>query len=91
MTYGFLFLNVSLLLFKPELSGSRFGVQACPGATGCGYEIVFTFYEHCFPSPHFDMPGLGQGFKGYNRWTLPVLYELSGFFQPGTLTLNHST
>jgi len=49
-----------------QVSGKRvqrFRVQACPGATGCGYEIVFTFYEPGFTSPHFDMPGLGQGFS----------------------------
>ena len=58
----------------------RFPVQARPGlrlvayasesATGCGYEIVFTFYGLGFPSPHLDKLGLGQGFKGYNRWLL---------------------
>jgi hypothetical protein len=37
--------------------------QACPGATGCGYEIVITFYEPGFTSPLFDMPGLGRGFS----------------------------
>jgi hypothetical protein len=36
----------------------------------CGYEIVFTFYGLGFQSPHLAMPGLGQGFKGYNRLTL---------------------
>jgi hypothetical protein len=45
----------------------------CPGATGRGYEIVFTLYEPSFTSPHFDMPGLGQGFKGYNRWILHTI------------------
>ena len=53
-----------------SLSGSRFGVQAHPGATGCGYEIVFTFYGLGFSSTHLDIPGLGQGFKGYDRWIL---------------------
>jgi hypothetical protein len=43
---------------------SRFWVQARPGATGCGYKIIFTFYELGFPSGHFDRAGLGQGFKG---------------------------
>ena len=41
-------------------------VQARPGATACGHEIVFAFYGLGFPSPHIDMPGLGQGFKSYN-------------------------
>jgi len=47
------------------MKNSRFRVQARPGATGCVYEIAFTFYGIGFPSPHLDMPGLGQGFKGY--------------------------
>ena len=65
---------------EPKLIGSRFRVQARPGlrlvayasesATGCGYEIIFTFYELGLPTAHLDGPGLGQGFKGYNRWTL---------------------
>jgi len=53
-----------------SVQGSGFRVQACPSAKKCGYEIVFTFYGLSFPSPHLDMPGLGQGFKGYNQWTL---------------------
>jgi hypothetical protein len=55
------------------LIGSKFRVQARPGATGCVYETAFTFYGLGFPSPHLDMPGLGQGFKGYNRWELFIL------------------
>jgi uncharacterized membrane protein YjgN (DUF898 family) len=27
-----------------KVGGSRFRVQACPGAIGCGYEIIFIFY-----------------------------------------------
>ena len=34
-------------------------------ATGCGYAIIFILYRLGFLSPHLDMPGLGQGFKGY--------------------------
>jgi hypothetical protein len=62
--------------FRLFTNPSRFKVQASPGlrlvayasesATGCGYEIVCIFYGRCFPSPHLAMPGLGQGFKGYN-------------------------
>jgi hypothetical protein len=37
---------------------------------GYGYENIFTFYGPGFPSPHLDMPGLGQGFRGCNRWIL---------------------
>jgi hypothetical protein len=44
---------------------SGFWVQACLGATLCNYEIVVTFYGLGYPSPHVDMSGLGQGFKGY--------------------------
>jgi hypothetical protein len=29
----------------PKLIGSRFRVPACPGATGCGYAIVFSVYD----------------------------------------------
>jgi len=45
--------------------GSKFRVHACPGATRCGYAITFTFCGLGFTSPQLDMPGLGQGFKGY--------------------------
>ena len=32
-----------------------------------------------FPSPHLDMPGLGQGFKAYNRWILlTILIKIWG-------------
>jgi hypothetical protein len=58
------------------LSGFRFEVKARPGlrlvayasesATGCVYKIALTFYGIGIPSPHLDMPGLGQGLKGYN-------------------------
>jgi hypothetical protein len=59
--------------FVPKLIGSRFRVQARPGATGCGYEIVFTFSGLGLPSLHLNIPGLGQGFKGYNRWILHTI------------------
>ena len=59
-----------------KLIGSRFRVQACPGAAGCGYDIVFAFYGLVFPSPHLDMPGLGQGFKGYNILISVTLYSI---------------
>jgi hypothetical protein len=29
----------------PKVIGSTFWVQACPGATGCGYAIVFSVYD----------------------------------------------
>jgi hypothetical protein len=44
----------------------RFRVHACPGATGYGYATIFIFYRYGLSPPHLDMPGLGQGFKGYN-------------------------
>ena len=80
-------LSATITILITKLSSSRFGVQARPGlrlvaarsyasesATGCDFEIVFTFYGIGFPSPHLDMLGLGQGFKGYNRWImLPIL------------------
>jgi hypothetical protein len=47
--------------------GSKFRVQARPGAAGWWYEIIFNFYERGFSSAHLDWPDLGQGFKGYNR------------------------
>ena len=52
---------------KPKLIGSRFRVHACLGATECVFEIAFTFYGFGYPPPHLGMPGLGQGFKSYNR------------------------
>ena len=44
--------------------------SSLPWRDGHGYKIVFTFYGLGFPSPHLDMPGLGQGFKGYSLWVL---------------------
>jgi len=52
---------------------SGFWVQACPAATLCSYEIVVTFYGLGYPSPHVDMPGLGQGFKGY-KMLIPIVF-----------------
>jgi hypothetical protein len=56
----------------------RFRAQARAGAMTCGYEIIFTFYELGFSSPHFDMPGLGQGFKGSNRCPIFLIASLQG-------------
>ena len=72
--------------------GSRFRVQARPGATGCVYEIAFTFYGIRFPSPHLDMPGLGQGFKGFGVLILVTLFSIVwvGLFHPMGETLNSS-
>jgi hypothetical protein len=53
-----------------------FRVQARPRATGCGQNIIFTFYELGFPSAHFDMPGLGQGFNCYNTLISLILYSI---------------
>ena len=39
---------------------------ASESATGYGYATIFIFYRYGLPPPHLDMPGLGQGFKGYN-------------------------
>jgi len=41
--------------------GSRFRVQACPGATGCECEIEFTSYVLDWLSAYLDRPGLGAG------------------------------
>ena len=32
-------------IFIPKLIGSWFKVQACPGATGCGYVNIFSVYD----------------------------------------------
>jgi hypothetical protein len=69
--------NLDSHLVLPKLSGSRFRVQARPGATECVYEIAFKVYGLDFPSPHLDMPGLGQGFKDCNIDT-----SCLGFFNP---------
>ena len=78
----------------PKVIGSRFRVQACPGlrlvayasesAAGCGYDIVFAFYGLVLPSPHLDMPGLGQGFKVYKMLISVTLYSIVwiGLFHP---------
>jgi len=47
----------------PKIRGSRFRVQARPGATGCVYEIAFTFYGIGFSSPHLDMQVWARGSK----------------------------
>jgi len=71
--------------FKPALrlaayppACKTYGLEAASeSATGCGYEIVSTFNGFGIPSPHLDMPGLGQGCKGYDRWILlPVLIKI---------------
>jgi hypothetical protein len=62
------------MIVNPKAIGFRFRVQARPGATGCGDEFVFAFYGLGFPSPHLDMPGLGQGFKGYKMLISVTLY-----------------
>jgi hypothetical protein len=63
-------------MIRPKVIGSMFRVQARPGETGCVYEIAFTFYGIGFPSPHLDMPGLGQGFKGYKMLISATLYSI---------------
>jgi hypothetical protein len=55
---------------------SRFRVQAGPGATGFVYELTFTFSGIGFPLPHFALPGLGQGFKGYEKLIFVILYAI---------------
>jgi hypothetical protein len=71
MDYSRLKIKLFLLInnLDPKVIGSEFKVQARPGATGCVSEIVLTLYGIGFPSPHLDMPGLGQGFKGYKMLT----------------------
>ena len=51
---------------------------------GCGYEIIFTFYELGFSSAHRDRPGLGQGLKGRNILISLILYSIVwiGLFHP---------
>jgi hypothetical protein len=59
-------------------------VQACPGlrlvayasesASGCRYEIIFTFYELGSPSAYLARPGLGQGLKDYSRAFFENMY-----------------
>jgi len=64
-------LNRSVLRFWVQARpGLRLVAYASESATGCVYEIAFTFYGIKFPLPHLDMPGLGQGFKVYNRYEI---------------------
>jgi len=51
---------------------------------GCGYEIIFTFYELGFPSAHRDIPGLDQGFKVCKILKSLILYSIIwiGLFHP---------
>ena len=82
----------------------RFWVQARPGlrlvayasesATGCVYEIVFTFYGIKFPLPHLDMPGLGQGFKvttGKKSHTILIEIRNTQHIRLGETSLNDET
>ena len=48
-------------------------IHACPGTTGYGYATIFIFYRYGLSPPHLDMPGLGQGFKGYNCLNLFII------------------
>ena len=41
---------------------NRFQVQACPGATGFGYDSIFNVNGPDLPSLHLSVSGLGQGF-----------------------------
>jgi hypothetical protein len=68
----------------PKVIGSRFRVQARPGATGCVFKIAFIFYGIGFPSPDLEMPGLGQGFKGYKMLISITLHSTVwiGHFHP---------
>jgi hypothetical protein len=48
-------------------------VQACPGTTGCSYEIVFTVNGLASPSLHLNIPSLSQGLKDYNHLILLII------------------
>jgi hypothetical protein len=63
MLYNALRAGSRLVAYASEIL--RLVAYASESAAGCGYEIAFPVYELGFPSPHLDMPGLGQGFKGY--------------------------
>ena len=65
-----------LEIIPPIMIGSKFRVQARPGATGCVSEIAFTFNGIGFSSPHLDKPGLGQGFKGFKMLNSVTLYSI---------------
>jgi hypothetical protein len=71
-------------MFISKVIGSRFRVQARPGATGYVYGITFTFYGIGFPSPDLGMSGLGQGFKGYKMLISVTLHSTVriGLFHP---------
>jgi hypothetical protein len=47
--------------------------------SGCPVDS-FIFYRYGLPPPHLDMPGLGQGFKGYNCMKLAWLSTMD---EPG--------
>ena len=57
-------------------AGSGLVAYASESATGCGYEIAFALYALGVPSPNLDMPGLGQGFKGYKILISVTLYPI---------------
>jgi hypothetical protein len=46
-----------------QICGSRFRVQACPGATSDSYKYIFNFLEFRLSSKPPYSSGLGQGFK----------------------------
>jgi hypothetical protein len=65
----------------PPARSIRLVAYASESATGCGYEIVFRFYKFGIPSPHLEMPGLGQGFRGYKMLISVTLYSIVPSFQ----------
>jgi hypothetical protein len=70
----------------PKLIGSRFRVPACPGATGCGYAIVFSVYDflafqHRFASSNVIFTPSTRRFEAKLRWYyLTVIWYKERFF-----------
>jgi hypothetical protein len=46
---------------------------ASESATGYGYATIFIFSRYDLLPPHLDMPGLGQGFKGFSSFKLIII------------------
>jgi hypothetical protein len=67
-----------------KVIGSMFQVQARPGATGCSHGIVITVNGFVLLALHLNIPGLGQGFKGYKMLISVTLCSIVwiGLFHP---------
>jgi len=70
----------------------RFGVLACPGATGCGYAIVITAYERLervvLPSLHYSITPSPHKPLKFQQSKSPLGITKAWSYGPGFLLRN---